>query len=236
MKHEQKMRLISSWYDDESILSTEFRRLYSKIRHLNPNKDVKNFLVTSATLGEGKSTAASLLAMTIAKYRNTNTLLIDCDLRRPMIYKLFGLPQEKGLVDVLLGKNKLKSVIKKSFISNLSILTGGELSSTPSEILNLPNLKDFFTEIKFYFDTIIIDSPPTIPVSDTLILSTEVDGAIIIIKAGKTPRELIKRATDLMRDSGINILGIILNNVKDVLPYYYKDQYNSYKYQINIKS
>ena len=119
---------ISSWYDEESLLSTEFRRLYSKLRHLNPGKDIRNLLITSATLGEGKSTTAALLAVTISKYRDTNTLIIDCDLRRPKIHKLFGVERGDGFSDVALKTKSIKSVLKDTFIPKLKVLTSGELT------------------------------------------------------------------------------------------------------------
>jgi len=223
-------KIIYQWYDEESLFSTEFRRLYSKLRNLNPGKEIKNLLITSATVGEGKSTSAALMAITIAKYRGSNTLLIDCDVRRPTIHKIFGMERQNGFSDVALKRKSLKSMIKDTFVPNLSVLTSGELIKSPSEIFNLPNLKDLFTESKFYFDTIIVDSAPTIPVSDTLILSSEMDGALMVVRAGKTPREMVKRATDLMKNSGMNIFGVIVNNVEKVLPYYfgYNSDYYSY--------
>jgi len=233
MENNGRTPTISSWYDEESLLSTEFRRLYSKLRHLNPGKQIRNLLITSAALGEGKSTTAALLAVTISKYRDTNTLLIDCDLRRPSVHKLFGLKKDNGFSDVALKKQPLKAVLKETFIPKLKVLTSGDLKNSPAEIFNLPNLKDLFAECKFYFDTILVDSAPTIPVSDTLILSSEMDGALMVIKAGKTPREIVKRAADLMRDAGINILGVVLNNAENVLPYYYNCRNDYYQYSRN---
>jgi len=226
----ESSRLITTWYDEESLLSTEFRRLYSKLRHLNPGKEIRNLLITSATVGEGKSTAAALMAITIAKYRNTNTLLIDCDLRRPTVHKIFGIEKENGFSDVAVKKKSLKSVIKETFIPKLKILTSGELSKSPAEIFNLSTLRDLFEECKFYFETIVVDSAPTIPVSDTLILSSEMDGALMVVRAGKTPREMVKRAADLMKDSGIKILGVVLNNVEKALPYFYSYRSDYYQY------
>lgn len=234
MESLKSTKAISSWYNAESLLSTEFRRLYSKLRNLNPNREIRNLLITSATLGEGKSTSAALMAITISKYRDTNTLLIDCDLRRPTIHKIFGMERQKGFIDVVLKKKPLKSVIKDTFIPNLKILTSGELTRSPADIFNLPTLRDLFAESKFYFDTIVVDSAPTIPVSDTLVLSSEMDGALIVVRAGKTPREMVKRAVDLMKDSGISILGIILNNIEKVLPYYYDYRSDYYQYSKHI--
>ena len=226
---------LSSWYNEESLIATEYRRLFAKIRHLNPKKEIKNLLITSATMSEGKSTAATLMAITICKYRNTPTLLIDCDLRRPTIHNIFDIEQQDGFIDVAIGKKSLKSLLKDTFVPKLKVLTSGELTRNPSDIFNEMNLKDLFTEFKFYFDTIVVDCSPTIPVSDPLILSPELDGALLVVKAGKTPRELVKRASDLLKDAGIKIFGVILNNMEDVLPYYYSYRYGYQQYQTNIK-
>lgn len=223
-------KIISQWYDEESLFSTEFRRLYSKLRNLNPGKEIKNLLITSANLGEGKSTSAAIMAITIAKYRRTNTLLIDCDVRRPTIHRIFGMERQNGFSDVALKIKPFKSVIKDTFVPNLKVLTSGELIKSPAEIFNLPNLRNLFAESKFYFDTIIVDSAPTIPVSDTLVLSSEMDGALVVVRAGKTPREMVKRATDLMKNAGMNILGIIVNNIEKVLPYYFGYSRAYYEY------
>lgn len=234
MERLNNSKIISSWYDEESLLSTEFRRLYSKLRNLNPNREIRNLLITSATLGEGKSTTAALMAITIAKYRDTNTLLIDCDLRRPTIHRIFGFERKDGFTNVVLKNKPLKSVLKDTFVPNLKVLTSGELNRSPAEIFNLPTINEFFAESKFYFDTIVVDSAPTIPVSDTLVLSSEMDGALMVVRAGKTPREMVKRAADLMRDAGVNILGVILNNVEKVLPYFFDYRSDYYQYVKNI--
>lgn len=234
MENKKYTESIPLWYDEESLTATEFRRLYSKIRHLNADKEIRNLLVTSATLGEGKSTTAALLAITIANYRDTNTLLIDCDLRRPSIHKKFGLVRAEGFIDVMLGKRKLRSVLKDTFTSKLKVLTSGDLVRSPAEILNLPSLRELFAEMKFYFDTIVVDSPPAIPVSDPLILSSEMDGTLLVIKAGKTPRELVKRTSDLLQDAGVKIFGIVVNDTEEVLPYYYNYQYSYYRYDTNM--
>lgn len=180
-------------------------------------------------MGEGKSTTAALLSVIISKYRNTNTLLIDCDLRRPTIHKIFGVERRNGFIDVVNGKHELKHYLKSTFVPKLKVLTAGNLTGNPSEIFNMPHLKDLFSEIKFYFDTIIVDCAPAIPVSDPLVLSSEMDGALMVVKAGKTPREVVKRATDLLTDAGVNIFGVVINNYERVLPYYYNYKYDYYQ-------
>jgi len=221
---------IIDYFDEESPEASEFRRLYSKLKNLYSGQTLKNILVTSATINEGKSTTAALLACTIARYRETKTILVDCDLRRPRVHQLFEMRKEHGLADVLAGKKRLDSCFKSSPIENLKILTSGGIIDNPTELFNSSRLKEMFQEIKFYFDAVIVDSPPVNPVTDALILAPEMDGAIMVIKAGQTPREVVRRATELMRSSGLNILGAIVNNQKGVLPYFYDHSYYGYKY------
>lgn len=224
---------IASFFRDESPEANEFRRLYSKLKNLYGAEEMKNFLITSAKMNEGKSTTAALLACTVARYRNTKTILVDCDLRRPRVHQLFGIPKEEGVADVLMGTRKLDTCFKPTPIENLRLLTSGGVIENPTELMNSPRLRDLFSEIKFYFDTVIVDSPPVIPVTDALILSSEMDGALMVVKAGETHKEVVRRAVDLMRNAGLNILGVIVNNQKGVLPYYYDHKYYGYKYYSN---
>jgi len=237
MSKEQKTEALSLswWYNEESLIATEFRRLYAKMRHLNPKKEITNLLITSATMNEGKSTAAALMAITICKYLNTPILLIDCDLRRPTIHEIFEVEQKKGFSDVAMGTESFRTALKDTFIPKLKVLTSGELTKNPSDIFNELNLKELFAEFRFYFDTIIVDCSPAIAVSDPLVLSPEMDGALLVVKAGKTPQELVKRASDLLKDAGIKIFGTILNNMDDVLPYYYSYKYGYQQYQTNMR-
>ncbi len=221
---------ILDYFDEESPEATEFRRLYSKLKNLYAGQNIKNLLITSSTIGEGKSTTAALLACTVARYRETKTILVDCDLRRPRVHQLFNLSKEDGVADVLLGNKRLDTCFKQSPLENLKILTSGGVVDNPTELFNSPKMKDLFSEIKFYFDAVIVDSPPINPVTDALILAPEMDGALMVVKAGQTPKEVVRRAVELMRNTGVNILGVIVNNMKEVLPYYYDYRYYGYDY------
>ncbi len=221
---------ILSFYDEESPGPTEFRRLYSRIRGLSSQGEMKNFLITSPSVGEGKSTLAAFLSIAISKYRETKTLLVDCDLRRPIQHSLFGLEREGGIAEVLTKGVPLKTCFKSTPLPNLKVLTSGILDGSPVELFNSNLIKEIFSELKFYFQTIVVDCAPVIPVSDPLILSSEMDGVLLVIEAGKTQREVAKRAVDLLREGGVNLIGVVLNNAKKVLPYYYDYKYYGYKY------
>jgi Mrp family chromosome partitioning ATPase len=98
------------------------------------------------------------------------------------------------------------------------------------ELIDQADLLNIVDELKFYFDFVVIDSPPVIPVSDPLLMGDKVDGVIMVVRAGSTQREVVKRAVDLLKNAAINLYGIVVNDYDDVLPYYYKDRYYSYHY------
>jgi capsular exopolysaccharide synthesis family protein len=228
--HPRYPKTILELYDKESPAATEFRRLYSNLRHMDGFADLKSILVTSATSEEGKTLVASFLAITIAHYHDCKTLLIDSDLRRPVVHQLFDLELKKGLAEVLEGKLPLKECWRRTGIGNLQVLTAGEGEKTPTELLDSPRLTEVLEEAKFYFDLIVVDSAPIIPVSDVMILMPEAEGALIVVKAGATPREVVKRAAELVQNAGGKILGIVMNNLEGVLPYYYNYNYYGYEY------
>jgi len=215
-------------YEIESPVATEFRRLYSRLRRTGEAGSLKSVLVTSSVRGEGKSTTAAYLAITVARYRNTRTLLVDGDLRKPKLHELFELSNRPGLSEVLAGVASLKSCFRSTSLDSLKVLTAGSASLFPSESFDSDRMKGVFEEMRFYFDVIIVDGAPVVAVSDPIILGSEVDGVLFVIMAGKTPREVVKRAKDILVDSNVNVVGAVLNNVDEVLPYYYDYRYYGY--------
>jgi len=218
-------------YREESPFATEIKRIATKLKIANEESNVKSVLVTSSMLGEGKSTLAAYLAIAYSKVHETKTLLIDLDLRRPKVHKLFEIQKGRGVSDILGGEKPVKSCIKKSENDSLYVITSGRFSKyTPSELFNSARLRDLFSELKLYFEMIIIDAPPVIPVSDPLLLGSEVDGALFVIKAGRTQKPIIRRALQLLEDARIKTLGVILNNPEHALPYYYEYHFYGYEY------
>jgi len=194
-----KYNNILDTYNPESPVGTEFRRLiYNLTNNRTLPEGSKSFLITSPSVGEGKSTVSSFLSLTGAVHRPRKTLLIDADLRRPVIHKLFGLNQYNGLTDIITNGVKLEEVVKKTSIENLDIITSGKNYVNPTELFDSPNFNDLFEAAKFYYDLIIVDSAPVIPVSDPLIIGTEVDAIVLVIKAGVTQKEVVSRACGLI--------------------------------------
>jgi capsular exopolysaccharide synthesis family protein len=218
-------------YFDQAALATEFQRVFLKLENLSPAKEAKSLLITSSIMGEGKSTIASFLAISISQFGDRSTVLLDADLRKPAISKLFDVDSSPGLTDLLQGRANLQKIIKPTILGNLKIITGGLPTPNVDKILGLQSLKDLFTQLKSSFEFTIIDSAPVMMLPDTLNLSQTVDGVILVVKAGVTPKEVVKRACEALQDSGVNLLGVILNNVKGALPDYYSYKYYSYKYK-----
>ncbi|MEE9554448.1 MAG: CpsD/CapB family tyrosine-protein kinase [candidate division Zixibacteria bacterium] len=234
MKH-KTAQSIASYYNKESSSATEFRRIYSSILSSKGDKKPQTILVTSAIVGEGKSLTSSLLSITAASLTGSKIAVVDFDLRRPRLHEYFAIPPGPGVVEVLSGKSNIKSVTRNSGIPNLSIITSGKPTLPPSEIFDRADIPGFLQELKFYFDTVIIDSPPIIPVSDPMLIADQVDGVIVVVKGGSTQREVARRALNLLEKSAVNLLGIILNDQDSVLPYYYKDRYYGYQYGYSRK-
>jgi len=219
----------ASYYDDTPG-NAETQRLFVKLDTLRNGIAKHCLLVTSAMLGEGKSTISSHLAIACARNWGSSTLLIDFDLRRPRIHKIFDVEKERGVSEILAGQKSFHQCIKNSFDKNLKIITSGSLENSPLEVFNSESAKRFFDTARDYFDNIIVDSPPVIPVSDPLTLSKVVDHVVFVVKAGKTPRKVVKRALDILGSAKIDVAGIILNNLDNVLPSYFDPKYYGYHY------
>lgn len=216
-------------FDQESPMATEMRRLYTNIRHIHGKKDMRSFLITSANRGEGKSTIASHLALTVARFRRKKSLIVDADLRRPKLHQIFNVPKEPGLLECLKGEMDPLDAVKDTKIENLKVIPAGAKVSSPSHLFEGDILSEIIDKIKFYYDIVIIDSAPVIPVSDPMLIASEVDGVILVLLAGKTPRNVALRAKNILLDADANILGVVVNNLSEVLPYYYDYRYYGYR-------
>jgi capsular exopolysaccharide synthesis family protein len=222
---------ITEFFYAEAPETTEFRRVLNSLNGMTPQMDKRSILITSSMLCEGKSVFASYLALTSARCKNRKTLLIDFDLRRPMIHKLFAKPIEKGISDILAEGLAAKNFVKSTSVEMLDIITAGRTPNNPSELITAPAVHRIVEEMKFYYDLILIDSPPLIAVMDPLILLEEVDGVILVIKAGSTQRDVVLRAKDILAKHKEKIAGVVVNNIDRTLPYYYDYSYYGYKYK-----
>jgi capsular exopolysaccharide synthesis family protein len=232
----KKLLSIIDYFNMEQPETTEFRRVLHNINGKFKGTGKLAVLVTSAMLSEGKSIVSAFLAMTSAQTKNIKTLLIDFDLRRPMVHKLFRLPLKGGVSNVLIEGIACRNAVKKTPIENLDVLTAGDIMKNPSELFNNAAIHRIIDEMKFYYDKIIVDSPPLIPVMDPIILLEELDGAILVVKAGATQRDVIKRARELLNSQRDKIIGVVVNNAHQSLPYYYNYRYYGYKHKSSVET
>jgi tyrosine-protein kinase Etk/Wzc len=206
----------------DSIPSEAFRALRTRIQFSRVNTEtLKAILVTSSAPQEGKTTIAVNLAGSFA-HSKKKVLLIDCDLRKPSVHKLFGMNRTPGLIDYLIGSAKLKDVISSSGISNLYYLTSGTIPPNPAEMLDSQEMRTFLKQMREEYDLIILDSPPIIAVTDSEILTSMVDGTMLVVSSENTEIEMMERSVELIRRENTQFLGTVLNNFS------YKSGYGSY--------
>ncbi|NOX37003.1 MAG: polysaccharide biosynthesis tyrosine autokinase [Calditrichaeota bacterium] len=221
-------------FDPKSPISEAYRTLRTNLQFKNIGTGTKAraVLVTSSAPKEGKSTTVSNLAITMAQM-GSRTLLVDTDLRRPVIHSIFNLKKDKGITNYLLGKNTFEDVVKPTIVDNLFIVTSGPVPPNPSEILASDGMREFIQTARENFDMILFDSPPVIAVTDAAVLSAFVDGLVLVIKAHQTQRDAIRRTKHLLDNVNATILGCLLNSVqieKTYGSYYYYYYYHYYNY------
>ncbi|WP_027308873.1 CpsD/CapB family tyrosine-protein kinase [Caloramator sp. ALD01] len=196
----------------KSPISESYRTLRTNIQFSSFDKDIKTIVVTSSAPGEGKSTTVGNLALVMAQ-SGKKVLLIDADLRKPTVHKKFKLSNQTGLTNILIEDKNPFEVIQK-YSDNLYILTSGILPPNPAEVVASNKLKNFINEMKNHFDYILLDSPPVIAVTDAQILSSFLDGVILVVSSGEAEKELVKKAKDLLDKVNANIIGVVLNKLE----------------------
>lgn len=187
-----------------------YKTLRTNIQFSSLDKQLKVLMVTSASQSEGKSTTAANLAITIAQ-SDKRVLLIDSDLRRPHIHKALSLLNVKGLTNVLVQSIDYKDICNTVGVKNLEVLTSGPKPPNPSELIGTARMESLITTVASEYDTVIIDAPPVLPVTDAAVLSRLVDGVILVVEYGSTSYEMAQEAKDDLERVGANIIGAVLN-------------------------
>ena len=218
-------------YDPEAPSAIEFRRLYSRLRYKRGEEPVSPLMVTSAKHEEGKTTTAAFLAITIARQDRGKVLLMDMDLHRPRVHRLFGFPLRGGVTELLRGRAEPEEVIHPTVMENLFILTSGTMVKSPSSLVETENVRPVLDRLGERFETVLIDCPPLVPVSDGMVLGGLVSSVLFVVMAGKTPREVVLRGKEILRDVDAPLTGVVINNTKGALPYYYDYKYYGYRYK-----
>lgn len=211
--------------EPSSDIAEGYRTIRTSIYFGLPEGSDKVLLVTSPNPGDGKSTSAANLAITMAK-AGRNVLLIDGDCRKPMQHNVFSLGKVQGLADILAGNVAVDDVIVKSHeIEGLSILPCGTLPANPAEALGSHRFDSLLEELRARFDHVIIDAPPILPVTDARVLATKVEAVILVLRAGKSTRRMAGHARDAILSVGGSFAGVVVNDVPRG-----KGGYNYYRY------
>jgi succinoglycan biosynthesis transport protein ExoP len=216
-------------FDNLSSAAEAYRAVRTSILLSAASRPPKIILVTSGQPGEGKTTTAVNTAVSLTQL-GASVLLMDCDLRKPMIHKLFALDQAQGLSTYLSSDVKIERVVHNAQIPKLDLLPCGPIPPNPSELISSEKMKGLLQIMSERYDHILIDSPPLMNVSDSVILSSMVDGVILVVHGGKSPRSIAQRARQELVNVGAKIFGVVLNNVdlrREGYERYYYSRYYS---------
>jgi capsular exopolysaccharide synthesis family protein len=217
--------------ENRSSAAEAYRVLRTSVLLSTAGKPPKTILVTSSQPGEGKTTTASNTAVSMAQL-GARVLIIDCDMRKPSAHKLFGVDPELGLSTFLSRDVELGDLIQELQIPNLSILPCGAIPPNPAELISSERMKNMLRTLGEQYDHILIDSPPLMNITDSVILSTMVDGVILVVHGGKSSREVVRRARQELTTVGAKIFGVVLNNLdlrrEGYSEYYYDRYYTDY--------
>jgi capsular exopolysaccharide synthesis family protein len=214
----------------ESPHAEAYRVLRTNLLFSRKDEKLNSVAVVSAGAGEGKSTTIFNLATVFAQ-SGQRVIIVDSDLRRPSLHKLFRVANNLGLTNYLLKQNTLEEVIQTSSLATLDFLASGKLPSSSMGILSSSAMKNLITELKARYDFVFFDSPPIMGVSDASILASEVDMTIQVIQYRRYPQPMNVRAKQLIEKVGGNLMGIVLNNInmsQDESYYYYSGYYHEY--------
>lgn len=193
---------------------------------LSTAEELKVVALTSAVGGEGKSTTGTNLAVVMSQL-GRRVLLMDCDLRKPRLHEIFQVSNRFGLVNLLTSGGKAEEVFLRTGVPNLYLLPSGPIPPNPAELLASDRMRDFLAHVRGGFDTVIIDTPPALAVTDATVVGSMADGVLLCLRAGKLPREEARSCRDSLQRAEVRILGTVLNRHRAKAGGYGK-QYQAY--------
>lgn len=224
-KHEKRKSLANNNKDftvenrSKSKVAEAYKTLRTNIQYSSFNNKIKILAITSAEMGEGKSTVARNIALTFAQ-NEKKVILIDCDLRKPSVHKNFKASNIVGVSEVLLGKATFEESVQKHN-DNFYFLTSGKILLNPSEMLASLAMTKLIEKLRENYDIIVLDVAPVNVVTDAQILSTKVDGTILVVRAARTKKEAVIEAKNLLDKVGAKIIGTVLYAVENTKEKYY---------------
>lgn len=212
----------------KSPAAESYRTIRTNVGFAAVGAPLRTMGVTSSGPREGKSTTAANLAITLAQ-GGRRTVLLDADLRRPMLHHVFSVEREQGLTDYLVGNATLEEIIRPTAVDNLYVVAAGALPPNPSELLGAQVMEDFLEAVSAEFDQVVVDTPPIMAVTDALVLSAKLDGMLLVVEAGRTAEALVRRTRTLLGNASKRFLGAVLNNLEFSRAHGYYGYYRYYQ-------
>jgi uncharacterized protein involved in exopolysaccharide biosynthesis/Mrp family chromosome partitioning ATPase len=230
LSENERARELIAHYDPKSLAAEAFRSLRTNLQFMSIEIKGKIYMITSSFVQEGKTLNVINLALSVAQ-AGEKVLLVEADLRKPLVYKNFGLPKDPGLTDyvlgnydwneivnnisdVMLGDFEIEDILRTPGLDNLNIVTAGTRPPNPTEIVSSARFKDFLKLARETYDYVFIDAPPILPVADATEIAPHVDGVVLVYTVGRISRGVLKRAKSTLDNVDARVLGVILNNVK----------------------
>ena len=219
--------------DGRSPLAEAYRHLRTSVLLSTAGRAPKSLLVTSSLPGEGKTTTAVNTAVSLAQ-TGASVVIIDADMRRPRLQKIFDMQGQEGLSSILSSDTSVDdmlAMIRNDEASGLSVLTSGPIPPNPAELLGSDQMRRLLAALQANYTHVVIDSPPVSSFTDGVLISTMVDGVLLVVHGGKSSRHIVRRSKQLLNDVGAKIFGVVLNNVNlQSHDYYYYQSYYGQKY------
>ena len=214
-------------FDPKSAAAEAYRSLRTSIQFAGLDHKCRSIVVTSSSPGEGKSTTVANFGVVTAQ-TGARVCLVDSDLRRPTLHRIFGVANSRGLTSALLEGLPFADVAQATAVPNLFVLSSGPLPPNPAELVGSNRMRESLEAAAGEFDTLVLDSPPVVSVSDAIALAAFADGVVLVVQSGKVPQEVVRRAMGQIEAVKGRILGVVMNSVNLKRDGYYYDYYRYY--------
>jgi capsular exopolysaccharide synthesis family protein len=218
--------------DMRSPLAEAYRHLRTSVLLSRAGQPPRTLLVSSSLPGEGKTTTSVNTAITLAQTAGARVCIVDADMRRPRLHRIFGERNSYGLSTILsnnMSEDEMLGLVRHNESAGIYVLTSGPVSPNPAELLGSEQMRRLVAALGANYTHVIIDSPPIVPFTDSVLISKLVDGVLLIVQGGKSSRSIVRRSTQILNEVGAKILGVVLNNVNlHREDYYYYQHYHSY--------
>jgi capsular exopolysaccharide synthesis family protein len=214
--------------DGRSPLAESYRHLRTSVLLSTAGRAPRSLLVTSSLPGEGKTTTAVNTAVSLAQ-TGASVVIIDADMRRPRLRSIFGLSDRAGLSSILsseVSEAEMLAMVSTDEVTGLRVLTSGPIPPNPAELLGSDQMRRLMATLQTQFTHVVVDSPPVSSFTDGVLISSMVDGVLLVVHGGKSSRHVVRRSRQLLHDVGAKIFGVVLNNVAlQSHDYYYYQRY-----------